>query len=657
MSFLAPLFLLGALAIALPFWLHRLQTQSSERKSFSSAMLLETAKQQVHVRRKLKYLLLLALRVMLLVLIALAFAKPFIEVEPDNLVATDAGSRLVLVDTSASMGRAGAFSQAVGEARSAINDAPDDALVQVYAVDNSLRAASGLSTDRSGQLAGLESLSVSALHLDYGEAMSAVERIAASLPPPVEVHFVSDYQASAMPVRFSDLVPSGVAAFFPRVVGTGDPFNWSVDYVRETAEGIDVGLSAAGDRERMADVELLLNDVSMGSRGLTQTGPQVVSFDVTEYAEGENRVEVIVTTDDDLPADNRWYHVIDKKPPAAIPLITLDAGGLPLTYLSAALESAGEYIVEPLIAGDFDTRIITRYPWVLVDDIGLIDAQLEQALAAYLQEGGNVLAFSGERAAGLETLPLSGHAHSSTSVRTESNEFLSIGQIDVRHPVLAQTEGWQSVNVTRSLPLQAQAEDQVLIRLENNEPFVIEQRHGPGRLILVAGNLDNQWSDFPVRPVFVSFVIEAARYLSGINEIPKTYMAGASLPLSLAGNTSGQVVDPDGNTILSLADTTREQQVRLNQTGFYEVFTPQGETVVAANIDPLESDLRKLSQDVLDRWQESTGSEAAANATEFAAAETKTIELWPWVLLVLALVLITESVLANFHLTARPGHG
>ena len=40
MGLLAPLFLIGLLAIGLPLWLHRLQTQSSDRKPFSSAMLL-----------------------------------------------------------------------------------------------------------------------------------------------------------------------------------------------------------------------------------------------------------------------------------------------------------------------------------------------------------------------------------------------------------------------------------------------------------------------------------------------------------------------------------------------------------------------------------------------------------------------------------------
>ena len=106
MAWAAPLFLLGVLAVALPFWLHRLQTQSSDRQPFSSAMLLETAEQRIHVKKKLKYLLLLAARVILLTLLAIAFARPFLSRPPDAVVATEAGTHLILLDTSASMGRA-----------------------------------------------------------------------------------------------------------------------------------------------------------------------------------------------------------------------------------------------------------------------------------------------------------------------------------------------------------------------------------------------------------------------------------------------------------------------------------------------------------------------------------------------------------------------
>ncbi len=653
MGFIAPLFLLGALAIALPIWLHRLQTQSSERKAFSSAMLLETARQQVHVRRKLKYLLLLAARIALLVLIALAFAKPFIWVSPEAVIATAAGTRVVVVDTSVSMGREGVFAQAQAEARRAIDDAPDDALLQVIAAGGSLRLASDLSNDKAIQYAAVAALSPSALRLDFGEMITAVERLAPAWPPPVSIHFISDYQASAMPVRFSDLVPSGVAELIPHVVGTGAPFNWSIDYVRETAGGLDVGVTGAGDRERVADLNLILNEETRESRGLIQTGPQVIHFEIAEYESGENRVEIQLTTDDDLLADNRRYHVVNNQPPTAVPLITLSPGGLPHTYLSAALESAGAYQVESLLAGDFDSRVLTRYRWAVVEDIGLVDSQLEQSFTEFMQAGGNLLLFAGERAASLETLPLSGHRHSATSVRNDAGGFLSIGQVDTRHPALGQTEGWHSVNVTRSMPLDALDGDEVLIRLENGEPFLIERRVGNGRMLLMPANLDNQWNDLPVRPVFVSFIIEAGRYLSGINEIARTFIVGSVLPLALTGASSGQVVDPDGNTVLSLADTTREQQVRLSKTGIYEVYTPQGDAMVAANIDPRESDLRKLSQEVLDRWQDSTGGQAVAADLSLDANEAVTVELWQWLLLILALVVIAESALGNLHLTPR----
>ena len=653
MGLLAPLFLLGVFAVALPIWLHRLQAQSSDRKAFSSAMLLETAKQQVHVKKELKYLLLLAARILLLVLMVFAFAKPFLTVPPNAIISTASGTHLVLVDTSVSMDRAGVFSQVQAEASRAIDGAPADALIQLLSADSSMRVVTALTNDKSTSRSALGSLSASALRLDYGEVMSAVERLADSLPPPVTLHFVSDFQASAMPVRFSDVVPAGIAGFEPHVVGTGEPFNWSVDFLRDNSDGIDVGLSGFGDRERIANVDLLLNNVVVDSRGLSQTGPHVLHFDAPDYEDGENRVVLRINTDDDLRADNNWYHVVDNDPPATIPLLTLNADSLPVTYLSAALESAGDYRVEPMIIGEFDPRVLSRYRWVVIDEIGFIDQQLEQALTEFLENGGNLLAFAGDRAASLESLPVTGHRQSATSVRPQAGEFLAIGQMDVRHPVLSGTEGWQSVNVSRSLSLDVPDGDEVLIRLENNEPFLIEKRVGQGRILLMPASLDNRWNDLPVRPVFVSFIIESARYLSGVNQIPKTYIAGATLPLALTGNSSGQVVDPDGNSVLSLADTTREQQIRLNKPGFYEVYTPQGETVVAANVDPLESDLRKVSQEVLDRWQDATGGQPLAGAGSFNAEEAETVELWHWVLFLLALVVIAESILGNMHLTPR----
>ena len=173
-------------------------------------------------------------------------------------------------------------------------------------------------------------------------------------------------------------------------------------------------------------------------RGLSETGPVTLRFTDLQYEQGDNRIQVRINTDDDLAADNQWFHVVENEPPASVPLITLNRGGLPVTYLSAALESdAGQsYHVEPLVIGEFDARVLGRYRWALLDDIGAIDEELDHALTAYLQNGGNLLAFSGIRAASSSILPVTGHRLSAATVDIGGSEFQSPGQIYTSHPLL-----------------------------------------------------------------------------------------------------------------------------------------------------------------------------------------------------------------------------
>jgi hypothetical protein len=109
-------------------------------------------------------------------------------------------------------------------------------------------------------------------------------------------------------------------------------------------------------------------------------------------------------------------------------------------------------------------------------------------------------------------------------------------------------------------------------------------------------------------------------------------------------------VDPDGNTILSLADTTRAQQINLDSPGFYEVYTPQDNMLVAANIDPRESELDTISQELLDRWQDATTRLDRIVAGQSDLVESEPVELWHWLLLLLAMVIIAESILGNAYL-------
>ena len=104
MGFLAPWFLAGAAAVGLPLYLHLLRRHTTTPHPFSSLMFFERRTQSSIKHRRLRYLLLLSLRMLLLVLLALAFANPFIKrtVPP----ASSDEVLLLVVDNSFSM-RAG----------------------------------------------------------------------------------------------------------------------------------------------------------------------------------------------------------------------------------------------------------------------------------------------------------------------------------------------------------------------------------------------------------------------------------------------------------------------------------------------------------------------------------------------------------------------
>lgn len=112
MSFLAPLFLLGALAISLPIVFHLIRRTTRERKPFSSLMFLMPTPPRLTKRSRLEHILLLALRCAALVLLTFGFARPFFKTTATPAAGSASKRLLFLVDTSASMRRANLWADA-----------------------------------------------------------------------------------------------------------------------------------------------------------------------------------------------------------------------------------------------------------------------------------------------------------------------------------------------------------------------------------------------------------------------------------------------------------------------------------------------------------------------------------------------------------------
>ena len=171
MGLFAPWFLAGLAGLALPVYLHLLKRQTARPKQVSSLMLFESRTQSSTRHRRLRYFLLLSLRLAMLLLLILAFANPFINRD----AAAIASNRLVLlvVDNSFSM-RAGTRLADAKEAAMRVLSGKGAARAQVAAFGSQLRFMTQPIEDQSALRAAVQAIEPGDGHGNFGELARAV---------------------------------------------------------------------------------------------------------------------------------------------------------------------------------------------------------------------------------------------------------------------------------------------------------------------------------------------------------------------------------------------------------------------------------------------------------------------------------------------------
>lgn len=179
MSFLAPLYFLGALAVAGPIVFHLIRRQPKGQVEFSSLMFLDSTPPRLTRRSRLENWPLLLLRCAAILMLAFAFARPFLPMAESDSVSGIKRAIVLLVDQSASMKRTGLWDQATKRAIEILESADDQTLVSVIAFDLqphtilSLQESMGLiADDRKGAARdALSNLSPTWQATDLGQAI------------------------------------------------------------------------------------------------------------------------------------------------------------------------------------------------------------------------------------------------------------------------------------------------------------------------------------------------------------------------------------------------------------------------------------------------------------------------------------------------------
>lgn len=663
MSLFAPLFLAGILAVGLPLWLHRLSSENPNRKPFSSLMFLEAGEPRRILAKNLQYLLLLALRIALLVLLALAFAQPAWWRSPEAASADGARLHLIALDGSASMAYEGRFERAQDEALAIIGALEADDRGQVVLASRTTELLTGDTLDRADLRQAVNAAAPGAFHLDFGQLTRALDGVVRAAELPIVLHVVTDAQETGLPTRFAELAPRQAMELRIHNVAEAEAVaNWAVDALTGSAltGELAAGVQSYAAREASKTLRLEHNGRVVDEQAVTlaPNGRAEVTFAPLTLAQGANRVAVRVVPGDELEADDTRFLALQRPEPRPVLLVSGDLRARDTLFVESAMGSLSQLALRVTRAtpGGFAEHTLEDYNIVVVADAGALNAAATQRLGDYVEQGGAMLLALGPRSTGLTTVPLTGQTFATASVNRGGPGYAAVGSMDTSHPALRGVGSLRAARFFRHAVIEPLPEDEVLISLDDGAPLLIERSLGDGRVLLFTSSLDRQWNDLAVQPVFVPLVAGLANHLLGGAGFTSEAELGSTLALRAMGMQGGQIFDPAGDPALGLGGGTDD--VLLDQIGFYELVGGGRTELVAVNFDTRESDLAPMGTDTIERWQGlGRGIEQAALDAGAAAgpgAEVP-VPLGPWLLALLVVVFVVESWVGNWHLRVRRG--
>lgn len=625
MAFLSPLFLLGALAAAVPIVLHLLRREPETVVKFAAVSMLEHAPVEHAERRRLRQWLLLALRVSALLLLALAFARPFWA----SGAAGGAGAvTVVALDTSASLSGPGRFARAQELARQAVDQAPAGHQVALVTFADGARLAQAPSSDRALARAAIDAAREGFGGTRYRAALAAAADAIGSRAGRIVV--VTDLQASGWDrgerVELSDAVqPVEIADVGPL------PTNLAVTAMRSSGDRIVATVRAHGGGARDVHVRLTVDGAPAGEATARVAGRDAA--DAVEVALPKPAGAGVAVAVDDaggLSADDTRYFVTTT---AARPrvLVVSNAGDpeRDAFYLQQALLAAGADGASFDVAGAsgaqvsaWDRDVLGRHAAVVLLSTRGLDQRGRELLAGYVQRGGGVLVAVGPDVDGAVAAGAVGVGFEMTVLpAVPAPESRLLAPADLRHPVLrvfAADGPTLALARFRQLAVVRGEGCHVLARFSSGEPGLQECQNGTGRVIVLGSDLDGRWNDFPLHASFVPFVHEAVGYLSGGGDGGQGYVVG-SVP-------TGWPDEPGLRTITG-ADGRP--------------------ALVAVNIDGRESDPGRLGVEefrasILPVPSRPEGPGQPVEARQQEARQN----LWRYAILLMAAALVAESLVA-----------
>ena len=684
MGLLAPLFLLGAVTIAVPIIIHMIQRERKEEVEFPSLMFVRKIPFHSFRRQRIRHWFLLLLRCAALLLLLFAFTRPFFRAAAIAAVTDGAREVVVLVDRSWSMGYGNRWAAAQAAAVEVLDDLAADDRATVILFDGGAESGPRSTIERASLRSLVTNAEVGSSVTRYGPALKLSEGIfEASDLPRLEAVLISDFQRSGVESASGVRFPPGTV-LTPVQVG-GDEENLTnvsvagVLFQREYFSGRErIQVAARLTNRNVAPVsglevtlEVEGRPVESLSADLPESGSATVDFAPVTLGD-EPMTGAVRIAADALPADDVFWFVVS---PGQVVRVLVVGNGLAgdeaHLFLTRALGIGSEpafdvrtVTIDALTASDFADRQV-----VILDDTRPPSGAVGTALSTFVENGGGLFVVSGERSAWPAGAPdLLPGALGPPADRAGRGG--SLGFVDYSHRIFEVFSAPRSGDVTttrffRYRPVEPTEDAAVLARFDDGSPALVERRIGNGAVLLWASTIDTFWNDFAKKPVYLPWVHRVIEHLADYAPPTPWYSAGQVLNLAEqdvslgdrgAGAVDYVVMSPSGQR-MPVNVGGRAGYIGVSEQGLYEVHdantTDTLPLSLAVNVDLAESDLTPVDPEELASMVtgRAGGSRADGSPDPERVIAAEDLErqqsIWWYLLLAAALLFLGETLVSN----------
>jgi len=691
LSFLEPLFLVGLLAALIPLIVHLINRKKAHRQMFGPMRFLIQSQRRKAPGFKARQFFLMSIRILLLVLLALALAKPFVLSE-EGLTLSERlpSANVIVVDNSFSM----------EHSWSDVEDKTEDVLSSLRTWDHVAiiltnpktndEGFSKLSNDQDAAKTFASSISLSK---EKGDIAATIEKAAKILEsselPNHRIVVLSDFSKGGFPAhiepRHAIKDPVETYAFRPR-----NEENLALVEVRYEQEGdardnlwlIRATLKNYGQDIQREKIELSIGGEVVAGAQISIPAQGVATHIFRHVIEEKSLVkgEVNIVGKDQIGFDNRAHFVIHMRKKIEVLVVNGEPNSIPYRdetfFLERALNPMGlsesNIGISVTTREGLETKSLEDFDVLTLANVSRISPSTSKRILSFVKKGGGLLITMGDQVDPLaynqhlaELLPKPLRALKRLALRGDPDAPVKIthmASMKTSHPIFRVFElpGGTTIRDTSVysymlLEPSPPERSQTLMTYKDNAPALLERRVERGIVVMLTTSVDDEWTDLPFRTSFLPLMRRSIQHLArrANSFSKKANYVGDEIEIEVASMVKERLIveTPIGNRIVLKALEGKVSFVA-QEVGVYEFYADDEEDEknrldalsFAANFDPEESSLKAIDEKLLGRWIDSRNTKSKRG--EVVSSERR-VNLWPWLLFGVTMLLLLETMVST----------